>query len=121
MSTDKGIDLPERAPLAMSRPVPAWWRFFRSELRLVFGRPRNLAMLGVLAIIAIAFGILLRLTIGSDQGGGGPAFLDHLGGNGVFLALFVFILLLLLLLPLAVAVVAGDSIAGEAGLGTLRG
>jgi ABC-type transport system involved in multi-copper enzyme maturation permease subunit len=108
--------------LASRHPVPSWWRFFRSELRLVFGRVRNLAILGVLAIIPVAFGVLFRLTINNASGpGGGPAFLNQLAGNGVFLALVVLNLLLLLLLPLAIAVVAGDSIAGEASLGTLRG
>jgi ABC-2 type transport system permease protein len=102
--------------------VPGWLRFFGSELRLVFGRPRNLAMLGVLAIVPIFFGIVFRLTLGAPTGpGNGPAFLNQLAGNGVFLALVVLTLTLLLLLPLAIAVIAGDSIAGEAGLGTLRG
>jgi ABC-2 type transport system permease protein len=98
-------------------------RFFRSELRLVFCRPRNLALLGVLVFIPIAFGILFRLTINSVRGGGGegPAFLNELAGNGVFLALVTLTLMLILVLPLAMAVVAGDSVAGEASLGTLRG
>lgn len=105
-----------------SGPVPAWLRFFFSELRLVFGRPRNLALLGVLAAVPIFFGIVFRLTIAAPTGpGGGPAFLNQLAGNGVFLALVVLTLELLLLLPLSVAVISGDSIAGEAGLGTLRG
>jgi ABC-2 type transport system permease protein len=102
-------------------PVPAWLRLFRSEVRLVFGRLRNLALLGVLAVVPIFFGIVFRLTISAPTGpGGGPAFLNQLAGNGVFLALVVLTLLLLLLLPLAVAVISGDSIAGEASHGTLR-
>jgi ABC-2 type transport system permease protein len=104
--------------------VPAWFRFFWSEIRLVFGRPRNLALLGVLAIVTVFFGIVFRLTIspGNGPGAGGPAFLNQLAGNGVFLALVVmFLTLSLLMLPLAVAVVAGDAIAGEQSLGTLRG
>lgn len=102
----------------------ATWRLLWSELKLVFGRPRNRAILGVLVIIPIAFGVLFRLTINSvnSGGGGGPAFLNELAGNGVFLALVVLTFMLgLLMLPLAVAVVAGDAIAGEASLGTLRG
>jgi ABC-2 type transport system permease protein len=113
---------PEAEPAARSGPVPAWLRLFKSELRLVFGRPRNLALLGVVALAPIFFGIVFRLTLGVPTGpGNGPAFLNQLAGNGVFLALVVLTLTLLLLLPLAIAVVAGDSIAGEAGLGTLRG
>ena len=112
---------PEREATARSGPVPGWLRFFRSELRLVFGRPRNLAMLGVLALVPIFFGIVFRLTLGAPTGpGNGPAFLNQLAGNGVFLALVVLTLTLLLLLPLAIAVIAGDSVAGEASLGTLR-
>ncbi len=106
-----------------THPVPAWLRLFRSELRLVFGRPRNLALLGVLVVIPVFLGIVLRLTINanSSAGPGGPAFLNQLAGNGVFLTLVVLSLMLVLVLPLVIAVVAGDSIAGEANMGTLRG
>jgi ABC-2 type transport system permease protein len=120
-----GLDWPDgRLPVAGStgrvNPVPAWLRFFNSELRLMFGRPRNLALLGVLAIAGVFFGIVLRLTINSGGSGGFP-FLNQLAGNGVFLALVMLALTVSLpLLPLAVAVVSGDAIAGEAGHGTLR-
>lgn len=111
----------ERLP-GRASPVPAWLRFFHSELRLVFGRPRNLALLGVLAIVPVLMGIVLRLNLGSAGGPGGPPFLNQLAGNGVFLALVVlFLTLTVLLLPLSVGVVSGDAIAGEAGHGTLRG
>jgi len=116
------IARPGEPAVAGNRPVPAWLRLFRSELRLVFGRPRNQAMLGVLVVIPVFLGIVLRLTINANSGGpGGPAFLNQLAGNGVFLALVVLSLMLVLILPLAMAVVAGDSIAGEANMGTLRG
>jgi ABC-2 type transport system permease protein len=99
----------------------AWLRFFRSELRLVFGRRRNQALLVVVALFPLIIGIGLRL---GDQGGnsGGPsvAFIGQLAGNGVFLSFIALTLLLILVMPLAVAVVAGDSMAGEAGYGTLR-
>ncbi len=116
------ISLTER-PSVRGNPVSSWLRFFGSELRLVFGRPRNLALLGVLAIIPVAFGVLFRLTLNSgDRGGGGPAFLNQIAGNGVFLALTVLTLMLtLLMLPLSMAVVAGESVASEASIGTLRG
>jgi ABC-2 type transport system permease protein len=103
----------------LPNPVPAWWKFFNSELRLVFGRPRNLALLSVLLVVPVFFGIVLRLTIG--VGGGGFPFLNQLAGNGVFLALVVLTLTVSLpLLPLAIGVVSGDAVAGEAGHGTLR-
>ena len=102
-------------------PVQAWLRLFRSELRLVFGRRRNQALLVVVALFPLIIGIGLRL---GDQGGnsGGPsvAFIGQLAGNGVFLSFIALTLLLILVMPLAVAVVAGDSMAGEAGYGTLR-
>jgi ABC-2 type transport system permease protein len=114
-------DRPGEMQVVRRGPVPAWLRLFNSELHLVFDRPRNLALLGVLAAVPIFFGIVFRLAISAPTGpGGGPAFLNQLAGNGVFLALVVLTLLLLLLLPLAVAVISGDSIAGEASLGTLR-
>ncbi len=47
-------------------------------------------------------------------------FVGQIAENGVFLSLFAIYVLLTVLLPLAVSVVAGDSVAGEAGLGTLR-
>lgn len=107
---------------APSGRVTSWLRFFSSELRLVFGRLRNLAMLGVLAAVPVLFGIVFRLTMSNMGGPGGPPFLNQLAGNGMFLALVVLELVLgLLLLPLAMAVVSGESIAGEASLGTLRG
>jgi ABC-2 type transport system permease protein len=116
------LERPDELTAAGGGRVPGWVRFFVSELRLVFCRLRNLAMLGVLAIVPVFFGIVFRLTLSAPTGpGNGPAFLNQLAGNGVFLALVVLTLLLLLLLPLAMAVISGDAIAGEAGLGTLRG
>jgi ABC-2 type transport system permease protein len=102
-------------------PVKSWLRLLRSELQLTFLRRRNLALLVVLAAIPVLIGFALRLQDRAGGGGGqGPAFLSQVTGNGVFLALAALTVLLILVLPLAVAVVAGDSIAGEAGLGTLR-
>jgi ABC-2 type transport system permease protein len=102
-------------------PVRAWLRFFRSELRLVFGRRRNQALLVVVALFPLIIGIGLRLTQQPNATGGpSVAFITQLAGNGVFLSFIALTLLLILVMPLAVAVVAGDSMAGEAGYGTLR-
>ena len=54
------------------------------------------------------------------SGGDGPTFLDQVTHNGVFAALAGLTVTLPIFLPLAVAIVAGDTIAGEANLGTLR-
>jgi ABC-2 type transport system permease protein len=122
MSTADQADLALPAdPFAAGRPsaARAWLRLLRSELGLTFLRWRNIALLGVLAVLPILVGIALRLT--SPSGGGqGPAFLDQVAGNGVFLSFLSLTVMLTLVLPLAVAVVSGDSVAGEAGHGTLR-
>jgi ABC-2 type transport system permease protein len=112
-------------PVAAGRsaaPVRAWLRFFRSELRLVFLRRRNLGLLAVVALFPIVIGVGLRLATqpGNAGGPGGVAFIGQLAGNGVFLSFIALTLLLILVMPLAVAVIAGDSVAGEAGYGTLR-
>src|SRR5215471_21199778 len=113
--------------ISLGRPVTAapvrhWLRLFRSELRIIFLRPRNLALLGLLAAGPIFLGIVLKInTPPPGSGGDGPAaFIGQIADNGVFLALFAISVLLPVVVPLAVAVVSGDSVAGEAGLGTLR-
>jgi ABC-2 type transport system permease protein len=100
----------------------SWLRLLTSELRLVFRRRRNLALLAVVAVIPVIIGIALRLAAPPTSGGSGqgPPFLDQVAGNGVFLAFLALTIQLTLVLPLVVAVVAGDTIAGEAGYGTLR-
>src|SRR5258707_5556484 len=111
-------------PIAWAASVRSWLRLLRSELGLVFLRRRNLALLGVLAAVPVVLGIVLKVSSPQPGAGGeGPAFLAFLGqvtGNGVFLAFLTLVVELTLILPLAIAVVAGDSIAGEAGRGTLR-
>lgn len=107
-----------------------WLRLFRSELRIVFMRPRNLLIYAALTAAPIFLGLVLRFASGGDGGGGGGrggpgagagALIGQVTGNGVFLSLFSLDLLLgLPMLPVAVAVVSGDSIAGESGMGTLR-
>jgi ABC-2 type transport system permease protein len=52
--------------------------------------------------------------------GEGPPFLDRITQNGLFVGLTALIICVPLFLPLAIGVVAGDAVAGEAGLGTLR-
>ena len=95
--------------------VPGWLRLFRSELRLVFRRLRNLALLALLAALPVLLGIALRLAAPRGGGGGdaGSSFVSQLAGNGVFLAFIAITLMIALVLPLAVAVVSGDSVAGR--------
>ena len=94
-------------------------RFLRSELRLIFLRRRNLAGLGVLAAVPVLIAVAVRLSSpGRDSGG--PDFFSSITENGLFVALASLTLELGLFLPLAVAAISGDSIAGEANIGTLR-
>ena len=120
MSTAEVVALGPAA--AFRNPVRAWARLFRAELRLVFGRRRNLLLLAVTMVFPVVIGIALRVAAPHPQGGNGPgvAFFNQLAGNGVFLTFIALSTLLILVLPVVVAVVAGDSVAGEAGYGTLR-
>jgi len=88
----------------------------------VFRRRRNLLLLAVTAVFPLVIGIALRLAAPRPEGGNGAgvAFFNQLAGNGVFLTFIALSTLLVLILPVVVAVVAGDSVAGEAGYGTLR-
>jgi ABC-2 type transport system permease protein len=97
-------------------------RFLRSELAIVFGRRRNLALLGVLAAIPVLLAIAIKVSSGPDDGsgGGGPGFFEAITSNGLFVAFAALAATLPLFLPLAVAAASGDAIAGEANQGTLR-
>jgi len=123
MSTaDLDVRSPDAAAAGSPAPARAWLRLLGSELLLVFRRRRNLALLAVVTVIPIIIGIALRLAGAgaTSNNGGGPPFLDQVAGNGVFLTFLALTILLTLVLPLVVSVVSADSIAGEAGYGTLR-
>jgi ABC-2 type transport system permease protein len=95
-----------------------WTRFLRSELKIIFGRRRNIAGLGVLAVVPVILAISVRLS--SPNGEGGVDIISGITGNGLFVAFAALALELPLFLPLAVSAISGDSVAGEANLGTLR-
>ena len=132
MAEATAIESPAAGPDPVAGPHPgparvgatrAWLRFFRSELRQVFLRRRNHLLLGVVALFPILIGVGLRLAShprGGGGGGGGLSFVTQLTGNGIFLSFIALTILLTLVMPVVVAVIAGDSIAGEAGYGTLR-
>ena len=91
----------------------------RAELWHLFRRRRIVALLVVLALVPVAIVIALKASGGPDHGDG-PTFLNQVTNNGVFAALAALVITLPVFLPLAVSIVAGDAIAGEASLGTLR-
>ena len=93
-------------------------RFLRSELKIIFGRRHNIAGLGVLAVVPVILAISVRLS--SPNGEGGVDIISGITGNGLFVAFAALALELPLFLPLAVSAISGDSVAGEANLGTLR-
>ncbi|MCU1350896.1 MAG: transporter permease [Acidimicrobiales bacterium] len=93
---------------------------WRAELGLLLRRVRIKALLGVLALVPIGVAVAVRVAGGGPDPGSGPRFLDQVSRNGVFAGLAALTVTVPFFLPLAVAVVAGDAVAGEANLGTLR-
>jgi ABC-2 type transport system permease protein len=91
-----------------------------SEITVLFRRRRTWALLAALAAVPVLIAIAVRLSSDSETGGGGPAFLGDITQNGLFVSLTALAVSMPLFLPLTVGVVAGDTIAGEANLGTLR-
>ena len=104
---------------AVPRRRGATGRLLRSEIRMVFRRRRNLALLALLSCAPLAIGVAVKVNQ-PRPGEDGPQFLGQVTGNGLFLVLVALTITLPLLLPLLVGVVAGDAVAGEAGSGTLR-
>jgi ABC-2 type transport system permease protein len=111
-ATERLADPPRRPHAGLSL------RFLRSELQIIGGRRRNQAGLAVLAVVPIILAIAVRVS--TPRGGDGPDFISAILGNGLFVAIASLGVELPLFLPLAVAVIAGDSVAGEANIGTLR-
>lgn len=103
---------PELAPRRFSG------RFFASELMLIFGRRRN--WVGGLILAAVPVLIAIAVKVSPVSGGDSGNFFNQITGNGIFVALAALVLEIPLFLPIAVASIAGDAVAGEANLGTLR-
>ncbi|WP_431781523.1 ABC transporter permease [Streptomyces chumphonensis] len=112
---------------AVRRPSPLWTlSLFRSELTVTLRRWRTLALLGILAVLPVLIGIAVKIETGGGDGGGGggggegPAFINQITNNGLFLVFTALAATLPFFLPMTVGVVAGDAVAGEASAGTLR-
>ncbi|WP_258058845.1 ABC transporter permease [Arthrobacter sp. B1805] len=91
-----------------------------SEVAVLFRRLRTWAMIGALALIPILIAVVVRVSSDESSSGRGPAFLNSITQNGLFVSLTALTVAIPLFLPLTIGVVAGDTIAGEANLGTLR-
>lgn len=104
------------------------WQLLQIELLKIFKRPRTYIAFG--AIAAIVF--LVQIALKFD----GKSYVDLLLSNltnsfdfsnefkskllNGYLICFVILTMLLIQMPLLVALIAGDSVAGEANMGTLR-
>jgi ABC-2 type transport system permease protein len=93
--------------------------FFASELAVLFRRRRTGAMLLALAAVPVLIAVAVRIS-SAGSSGRGPAFIDSITQNGLFVGIAGLTIAIPLFLPLTVGVVAGDSIAGEANTATLR-
>jgi len=111
--------LPSDATVDHARPS-AGWALMASELTVLFRRRRTWAMLLALAAIPVLIAVAVRLSSSPPAPGEGPPFLDRVTQNGLFVGVAGLVVSIPLFLPLTVGVVAGDTIAGEASLGTLR-
>lgn len=103
-------------PTGATGPFRGLGALVLSETTLLFRRRRTWALLGALALIPVLLAVAVRLS----GDGGGPSFVGDIAGNGLFTGFATITVAVPLFLPLTVGVVAGDSIAGEASLGTLR-
>jgi ABC-2 type transport system permease protein len=92
-------------------------RLYRSEMSMIIRRRRNQLILLALAAIPIVIGIAVKLTASSSTATG---LIGSITENGIFVAFTALVVVLPIFLPMAVSVVVGESVAGEAGLGTLR-
>jgi ABC-2 type transport system permease protein len=104
--------------VAPRRYPGAFVRLYRGEMRLLLTRRRNSILLAVLAVVPIFIGVAVKIS--NPGGNEGPQFLGRITGNGLFLVFTAITVAIPFFLPLVIGVIAGDSIAGEAGQGTLR-
>lgn len=90
------------------------------ELRKLAARPRTWVTVLLLAALPCVVGAFVKGTGIGPRPGQGPALLSEVLSNGTLFPAAALALILPVFLPVAVAVVAGDAVAGEASVGTLR-
>src|SRR5659263_582103 len=114
-----GVVGPGTPPADATPRRGAWGRLLRSELRLVFGRRRNIALLVGLSAVPLLLGTVLFITQDTALGGQGPGFVGRVTGNGLFLVVAALFMCLPFLLPLTTGIASGDPIAVGLFLSTL--
>ena len=92
----------------------------RVELAKLVRRPRSWVSLVLLCGLPVLVAVFVAVTHLAPPPGQGPALLSAVLSSGSLYPAAALAIVLPIFLPVAVAVVAGDSIAGEAGSGTLR-
>jgi ABC-2 type transport system permease protein len=92
----------------------------RVELVKLARRPRTWVSLLLLCGLPVLVAVFVAVTHLAPPPGQGPALLSAVLSSGSLYPAAALAIVLPIFLPVAVAVVAGDSIAGEAGSGTLR-
>ena len=90
------------------------------ELRKLFRRPRTWVTIGLLCLLPTVVAGFLASTRIAPPAGQGAAFLSAVLESGSLYPAAALALVLPIFLPVAVAVVAGDAVAGESAVGTLR-
>ena len=90
------------------------------ELVKLVRRPRNWVSIMLLCGLPAVVAVFVAVTHLAPPPGQGPALLSAVLSSGSLYPAAALAIVLPVFLPVAVAVVAGDSIAGEAGSGTLR-
>jgi ABC-2 type transport system permease protein len=90
------------------------------ELSKLFRRPRTYVLAALLCALPIIVAVVLATSKLPPPPGQGAAFLSAVLSNGALYPAAAIALVLPIFLPVATAVLAGDSVAGEAGAGTLR-
>jgi ABC-2 type transport system permease protein len=90
------------------------------ELRKLVRRPRTWVTVALLAGLPTVVAVFLKVTGIGPRPGEGPAFLAEVLDNGTLFPAAALALVLPVFLPVAVSVMAGDTVAGEASIGTLR-
>jgi len=105
--------------VAPRTPARLGGRFVASEIGMILRRRRNQLMLIALMAIPIVIGIAVKATSSrSNRNAGG--LIGGITDNGIFVSFTALVVVIPIFLPMAVSVVVGESVAGEAGSGTLR-